>query len=1313
MSRHHKTGGRTAMVAAALAGLILGLGQQAVAAPAPTEPSRQTSAESSAEAKIHPKLDRELDSGKPVDFWIEFDRRTDLSEAEAVQDWNERGTAVAAALRTTAQQSQRGVQARLRAQDIDFESFWATNAIKVHGADSALATQLASQAEVAELWPTFEVTPPELTPAEAEAAVDSVEWGIANIKADQVWSSEGARGEGIVLANLDTGVDYEHPALVNQYRGNNGDGTFSHDYNWFDSRNVCGGEPCDDHGHGTHTMGTMVGDDGGQNHVGVAPAARWIATNGCCASDASIIASAQWLLEPTDREGKNPRASMRPHIVNNSWGSNLPSNQPFLEDISAAWTASGIFGVWSNGNIGPSCATSGRPGSRTINYSVGAYDSLDKIASFSSRGAGQDGAIKPDIAAPGVAVRSSQPGGGYQSMSGTSMAAPHVAGAIALLWSARPTALGDTTLTRELLDRTAIDTSDLSCGGTAENNNVYGEGRLDALALLAALPSGPAGELAGTVTDGETGAPLAGVQVNVAGPMDRSVTTQRDGRFGFHLPVGTYDLTATRFGYEPRPLTGIEVTAGAAVEKNVGLVPLPSARVSGTVSDDSGQGWPLYARVKVDGTPVTTHTDPATGAYSLHLPVGSDYSLTVDSLYPGYGRSTSTVSVAEDGSAVVDDHRLTTTDCDAALGYAADCTVQPGGLVVGHVTDAQTGAGVADARVHSVDAPDDNATTSVSKDDPTHGAGIFWMFSSLTGERAFTARKGSGYTAGTTTVDVREHTANRAEFALGAGRLEVTQEAVSGTVELGGATTRDIEVRNVGSAPATFELTDQDEGFRISRADGSKVSSVDVADSAGPKPQRIEIEASPLRGGQKMDPAGAGAAVPDATGVQEGPWLDLADHPVPVMDNIAGYHDGIVYSFGGTRDGEMPTSAAYAYDPESLRWNEMAAMPQARMKPGGAFVDGRFYVIGGWGAPGSMVDGTAIYDPETDSWSAGADNPQPMAAAGVAALDRVIYSVGGCVAVCGSRAVMAYDVEADSFSRVADYPVPTAWLACGALGEKVVCSGGIGNGTASRGTYAYDPEQNSWTQVADMPRAVWGAGYTAAGDRLLVSGGIADDALTNAGWAYDPVGDAWTSLPNSQHAVYRGGSACGFAKVGGSAGVFAPAATAEVLPGYDDCGGGDATDASWLSTAAGSVTLAPGESATVTLTLDSGELGQPGEYAARLRLTEDTPFDVPLVSVSLRVDPPRTWGKILGTVSGAACAGEPVPLEGATVSLAGSTSTWTVTVPADGGYARWIDRGQNPVRVTAHKDGFVPGARTTRVGKTPVREDFVLARRTC
>jgi len=196
------------------------------------------------------------------------------------------------------------------------------------------------------------------------------------------------------------------------------------------------------------------------------------------------------MLAPTKLNGKDPKPSKRPDIINNSWGSQKPNFNPFFDDVEAAWAAAGIWGQWSNGNSGPSCGTSGSPGSRPISYSAGAYDINNNIASFSGRGPGKGDDIKPNLSAPGVNVRSSLPGGTYGNYSGTSMASPHIAGAVALLWSAAPKLRGDIDKTWKALDNSGIDVDVKTCGGTKDDNNVFGEGRLDAFALVKAASRG-------------------------------------------------------------------------------------------------------------------------------------------------------------------------------------------------------------------------------------------------------------------------------------------------------------------------------------------------------------------------------------------------------------------------------------------------------------------------------------------------------------------------------------------------------------------------------------------------------------------------------------------------------------------------------------------------------------------------------------------------------------------------------------------------------------------------------------------------------
>lgn len=618
-----------------------------------------------------------------ADFWVRFTSSARTTSATAIEDWTERGQFVVDQLKATADQAQAPVKKLLDERGIGYDAHWITNAILVEDGSRALAEELAAMSAVEQIRAprTYELPEPIDAKPSGGMGTNALEWGVSNINADDVWADFGVSGEGVVVANIDSGVDYDHPALAGSYRGNNG-GSFDHDYNWFDATGSSD-VPFDGAGssHGTHTMGTMVGDDGAGNQIGVAPGAEWIAANGCnTCSDADLIASGEWMLAPTDLSGENPDVSMRPHIVNNSWGTIVPTNDPFMEDILIEWANAGIFGVWSNGNSGSACETSGSPGSRTINYSVGAYDINNAIAGFSARGPGQDGEIKPSISAPGVNVRSAVNGGGYGSLSGTSMAAPHTAGAIALLWSAAPSLVGDIEGTRALLNDTAIDVENLSCGGTADDNNVWGEGRLDALALVEAAPTGATGTLAGTVTAG--GAPVAGATISVAGPLERDTTTGADGTYSLVLTAGEYDVTVSAFGYESATADAT-ITAETTTTLDVALEAADSHPVSGTVTDATSGDPVAGATVTIEGAPVEPATTGADGTYTFAAVPAGSYEVTADG---GRCADPLTQSLTVSGPSTLNFALPARTD-----GYGYYCTTGPSEYVEGTTPVALSG----------------------------------------------------------------------------------------------------------------------------------------------------------------------------------------------------------------------------------------------------------------------------------------------------------------------------------------------------------------------------------------------------------------------------------------------------------------------------------------------------------------------------------------------------------------------------------------------------------------------------------------------
>jgi subtilisin family serine protease len=437
-----------------------------------------------------------------TDFVVVLNSQANVDSAYGIQDWNARGQAVYNKLTSFANMSQKSLVNYLNGQGVDFTPLYIINAVIIHAGNTNLVNSLSARQDVAQLVANRRIAVEQQPSGIWENLLkpvtvpNAVAWGVLRINADQVWSTYGVKGEGMVVAEIDTGTQYDHPALLNQYRGNDGDGTFTHDYNWYDPYFQCpsgGQEPCDPDGHGTHVMGTMVGDDGGAYQIGVAPGAKWISCKGGDAVSGYLLTNellicAQWILAPFDLAGQNPDPAMRPNVVNNSWGGG--PNDYWYTGAVAAWRAAGIFPAFANGNAGPLCTTAHSPGDYWNSFATGASDNTDSIAPFSSRGPALiTGFLKPNITAPGVNICSSVPGDGYTcGYSGTSMASPHTAGAVALLLSAAPELVGQVDLTAWVLEQTATPLlTDEGCGGDLPDthpNNTFGYGLLNVLGAV-------------------------------------------------------------------------------------------------------------------------------------------------------------------------------------------------------------------------------------------------------------------------------------------------------------------------------------------------------------------------------------------------------------------------------------------------------------------------------------------------------------------------------------------------------------------------------------------------------------------------------------------------------------------------------------------------------------------------------------------------------------------------------------------------------------------------------------------------------------
>src|SRR5690625_2287296 len=465
--------------------------------------------------KIEAQLQEEFLANEEVSFIVKFKDKADTEETKqkvklqaennslsAYETNFQLKSAVISELKATAKQSQESVLEFLTEQEglgkaRNLKSFFIINGIAVT-ASKDIAEKLASYPEVEEVVLNKVYELPELQPTELsklQADSSAIEWNVERIGAPDVWDL-GIDGTGVVVANMDSGVDWNHPALKHKYRGYDPvSGEVDHTYSWFDPAEEKA-EPTDGHGHGTHVMGTIVGsEEDGSNQIGVAPGAKWIAVKVFNSfgqsSDANLISGAEWIMAP------GGRVDLAPDLVNNSWSSGYGRDEWYRE-IVQRWVDADIFPVFAAGNI--SATNPGGPGSvsNPANYpesfAVGATDKDDQVTGFSLRGPSPYDEIKPDIAAPGAAIRSSVPGGGYNLNNGTSMASPALAGVVALLKQA------DNSLEVEdianILKDTAIPLTDEEYSESP--NNGYGHGLVDAYNAVASIIDG-SGRVSGKV----------------------------------------------------------------------------------------------------------------------------------------------------------------------------------------------------------------------------------------------------------------------------------------------------------------------------------------------------------------------------------------------------------------------------------------------------------------------------------------------------------------------------------------------------------------------------------------------------------------------------------------------------------------------------------------------------------------------------------------------------------------------------------------------------------------------------------------------
>lgn len=484
-----------------------------------TQVSLRQEQEQIADAKIHTALKTALEDEEFVHILIKLREQVDaFSVAQgAMETLPERATpynrkmaaryAVVAALRETAASTQGPTLKYLEAemaqgQVKEINPYFIVNMIHAH-ANAGVIRELSLRPEVETILPSNWIE------LEQPLFLDSADgpgrqWNLEQIEAYAVWDAYGLDGTGVVVGIIDTGTHFEHEALKEKWRGYDPEGNHNPVFNWFDAVNGRA-MPYDiddvNYCHGTHVMGTILGSHPESNNlIGVAPGARWITAKAFIEEggyDHWLLAAGEYMLAPTDEEG-NPNPAMAPDVINNSWGGGSGLDE-WYRPMVQAWRAAGIVPVFSAGNTsgGSSPGSVSAPANYPECIAVAATDSEKLRANFSNQGPGPYPDLKPDLSAPGVAIRSSVIGGYSAAWSGTSMASPHVTGTVALLLQAN--AGLSVAEIEEILMETAVPLTDAQYPESP--NYGYGVGLVNAFEAVTLVVSG-SGTVSGQVLAG-------------------------------------------------------------------------------------------------------------------------------------------------------------------------------------------------------------------------------------------------------------------------------------------------------------------------------------------------------------------------------------------------------------------------------------------------------------------------------------------------------------------------------------------------------------------------------------------------------------------------------------------------------------------------------------------------------------------------------------------------------------------------------------------------------------------------------------------
>jgi subtilisin family serine protease len=462
------------------------------------------------------------------------------------------------------------------------KKFWLGNALSLRASAKKLK-QMANDPRVDKIIENKVVQLPELEKnrksIKSKIAKVTYTWGVEKINANRAWEVLGTTGKNITVAVIDTGIQGDHPDLAGRVVA------------WADFINDQQKEAYDDEGHGTHVAGTIAGNGADGIHTGVAPdvllmGAKVLDHEGRGTNE-TVLSGLQWAAEN------------KADIINLSLGgSQTDAYNAIFVDLHSL----GIIPVVAAGNNGPEPSTIGSPGSHPLALTIGATDFDDLVAPFSARGPVQTETgeliIKPDIVAPGVEIISTWKDGGYAIGSGTSMATPHTAGAVALIKEAMPNASFNDI--KSLLTQNSVGL------GKYQPNSDSGWGRIDVYeAILSGMQNGT---LTGSVIDSQTLTPISGAKILIE-EKNLEVSTDPFGQFSVSLPAGTYTLKVSAYLYEPKPLQ-VTITDQQTTSLTVPLQPQPAGSASGMVADVRNQPVPsVKITLETPDQTLVTYTD--------------------------------------------------------------------------------------------------------------------------------------------------------------------------------------------------------------------------------------------------------------------------------------------------------------------------------------------------------------------------------------------------------------------------------------------------------------------------------------------------------------------------------------------------------------------------------------------------------------------------------------------------------------------------------------------------------------------------------